>query len=356
MRQEAHLQTFSLILKTRSPLFIGSGKRDTKKEYLFDSRKNEVAFLDEGKFFAYLAERGLADAYESYIVRGTSRDLRDFLTNVCRVTAQELEAMVRVRIHAADALDDGHTLKEVYRFVRNGRGEIYVPGSSVKGALRMALLKSRILEDPDPGTDAYAPFEEKYFHTLNLKRDKYGQQDRKNPLNSILRGVCISDSAPIADKHLCLTTKIDEFLDGYSNSINFCRESIRPGVELHCTITLDQSILQGRLTKEDIERAIGRASAHYQDTVLRRYPQAVNCMNFRTILMGGGVGFQSKTIQEAVFPEQALKLTAGILDRAFSKHEHRLRDPEEGISPRALKRTAYHGAAYPYGVCEVYIR
>ena len=69
MRQEAHLQTFDLILKTRSPIFIGCGKSITNTEYIFDGSKNEVRFLDEEKFFTYLAEHGLADAYEAILWR-----------------------------------------------------------------------------------------------------------------------------------------------------------------------------------------------------------------------------------------------------------------------------------------------
>ena len=350
MRQEAHLQTFDLILKTHSPLFVGGGKCDTKKEYIFDSSKNEVTFLDEGKLFAYLAEHHLADEYEGYILRGTSRDLQEFMRSVCKISKADLDAMTKVRINAADALDDRHTLKEIHRFVRNGRGEVYVPGSSIKGALRMALLKAQILEDPDSKTDIHAPFDEIYFHTLNLKKDKFGQRERRNAMNSILQGV------RIPDKHLCLTTKIDEFTDGTYNVINLCRESIKPGVEIRCSITLDQSVLKGRITKERLLEAIGVASKHYRETVVDRYEQVASYMNSRTILMGGGVGFQSKTIIGAACPERELKLTAAILNDAFPKHNHKVRDLEEGISPRALKQTDYNRASYPYGVCEVYIQ
>ena len=356
MRQEAHLQTFDLILKTHSPLFVGGGKCDTKKEYIFDSSKNEVTFLDEGKLFAYLAEHHLADEYEGYILRGTSRDLQEFMRSVCKISKADLDAMTKVRINAADALDDRHTLKEIHRFVRNGRGEVYVPGSSIKGALRMALLKAQILEDPDSKTDIHAPFDEIYFHTLNLKKDKFGQRERRNAMNSILQGVRISDSEPIPDKHLCLTTKIDEFTDGTYNVINLCRESIKPGVEIRCSITLDQSVLKGRITKERLLEAIGVASKHYRETVVDRYEQVASYMNSRTILMGGGVGFQSKTIIGAACPERELKLTAAILNDAFPKHNHKVRDPEEGISPRALKQTEFNHASYLYGVCEVHIR
>ena len=240
MRQEGHLQVFDLILETRSPVFIGCGKSYTKKEYLFDPRNNTVSFLDERIFFTYLAEHNLADAYEGYILQGTSRNLRDFLLNVCRVPQAEINRWTRCRINAGDALDVHHTLKEIQRFIRNGNDQIYIPGSSIKGALRTVLLKAILLQAPPKNPDGnlpfdrYGSFEETYFHTLSLKRDRNQIVQTGNPLNSILQGVRISDSLPVPDSDLCLTRKVDEFLDEHYNQINICRECIKPGIRSFC--------------------------------------------------------------------------------------------------------------------------
>ena len=376
MRQEAHLQTFDLILKTRSPIFIGCGKSITKKEYIFDSSKNEVRFLDEEKFFTYLAEHDLADAYEGYIMEKNGRDMRDFLQNVCRISESELESITRVRISGADAADARHSLKAIHRFVRDGWGNVYIPGSSIKGALRIALLKAMILKDQKPNAesaqylrelekavdsadrkmDTHPPFDEMYFHTLKLKRAQDGIVKHSDSINSILQGIRVSDSEPIPDKNMCLTTKVDESVNGSWHKINLFRESIKPGVEIRCTLTLDQSILRDRITPKDIEQAIAVFSGHYEDTVLRRYKKTNNVMNSKTILLGGGVGFQSKTILGVAYPKEALTLTAKILNKSFYKHDHLIRDREDGISPRALKQTIYNGAFYPYGVCEVTLK
>lgn len=361
MKQEGHLQVFDLILETKSPVFIGCGKSYMKKEYLFDPGRNTVAFLDEQRFFTYLAEHDLADAYEGYLLRNTSRNLREFLLNVCKVSQAEINRMTRCRIDAADALDDSHTLKEIQRFIRNGSDQIYVPGSSVKGALRTALLKDMLLQspprNPDPNLpfDRYGSFEEQYFHTLTLKKDRNQIVQTSNPLNSIMQGVLVSDSLPIPDSQLCLTRKVDEFADDSYNEINICRECIKPGTRIHCTVTLDQSVLRGAITKESIERAIETASAHYRKTVTDRYPQASNYMNSRTILLGGGAGFQSKTVVDPYYGNKSLEVTAKVLDKSFRNHNHR-KDIADGLSPRALKQTYYNNAAYPYGVCEVIIR
>lgn len=354
MTEQNHLQVFSLTLRTKSPVFIGNGRSAEKKEYLFNSRSNVVSFPDEEKLFDFLVSRNLVDAYESFMVGNTDRDLFSFLKRNA-VGSSEIEAFTRYKVDAADALDDNHTLKEIQRFTRNAAGQIYIPGSSIKGALRTVLLKAMLLEAPprNPSRDALNDkkqnMEAAYFHTLSLK------QEQSNPLNSILQGMRVSDSLPVPDRALCITRKIDEFPDNTYNSINVCRECIRPGTTIRSTITLDQSILQGKLTADTLRQAIAAASRHYQQTVLTHYPQAENYMNSATILLGGGVGFQSKTVTELYFGTNSLSVTSDILNRSFPRHHHE-RDAAEKISPRALKQTDFQNAAYPYGVCEVTIR
>ena len=361
MKQEGHLQVFDLALETRSPVFIGCGKSYTKKEYLFDSKRNMVSFLDERAMFTYLAEHNLADAYERYILGSVGRNLQDFLLNICQIPKLQIRAWTRCQIYAGDALDDNHSLKEIQRFIRNGRNQVYMPGSSIKGALRTALLKAMLLRNPprNPDTklpfDRYSSFEDRYFHTLALRNEKNQAIPTGNPLNSLLRGVKVSDSLPIGDDKMCLTRKIDEFTDNTCNTINICRECLKPGTTIRAVLTLDQSILQGRITKDTIAQAIAEASAHYQEAVIRHYPQSANGMNSRTILLGGGVGFQSKTVTDPYYGGKAMEVTMDVLKKAFPKHHHE-RDNQDGISPRALKQTDFNNAAYSYGVCEVTIR
>lgn len=351
MKQEGHLQTFALTLKTTTPVFIGCGKSYTKKEYIFEEREQTVAFLDEERLFTFLVKNRLADAYEQYMLGNRWRGLKEFLLDN-RVPQSQINKLIRCRIDARDALDESHSLKEIQRFVRDGQGRVYVPGSSVKGALRTVLLKSLMLENPPDnslslnGKDAQ---EELWLHTLSLKPDV------RNPLNSLMRGVQVSDSLPIEDGDMCLSKKIDTFRDGGVNTLNLCRECLKPGTEIHCVLTLDQSVLQGKLTSESLLDAIGEVSEYYQATVTRKYPYAPNDLTHRTILLGGGVGFQSKTVTDPIYGAETLKVTSGILSRNFSAHNHG-KDVQEGISPRALKQTVYKKAAYTYGACEVFLQ
>ena len=338
---QEYLQSYELILTTKSPVHIGSGKTLTKKEYLFDAVSNQVSFLDEERFFAFLIERGLTDAYEDYIMYRPNWHLDMFLKKN-NVTDSDIRRFTSCKIDAGDAVQG--RVKGIQQFVRNGCGEIYVPGSSIKGALRLVLLKELLLTKPDPNTDR-SPRGLSMYEANHLP-------------NSLFSGLRVSDSTPISQSQMCLTQKIDDFADGTYTRLNICRECLIPDTEIRCVLTLDQSVLHGRITKEHLERAIATVSEYYQKTVLRHYPQAVNLMNSRTLLLGGGVGYQSKTVTDPFYGAGALKATAEFLDRAYRKHNH-MNDIAGGVAPRALKQTEYHydgRSVYPYGVCEVSIR
>ena len=52
-------------------------------------------------------------------------------------------------------------------------------------------------------------------------------------VNSIMRGVQISDSLPVPDSQMMLSKKMDVNQDGEAHTITCVRECIRPEVELH---------------------------------------------------------------------------------------------------------------------------
>lgn len=135
MIQQDHLQIFDLTLNVWAPLFIGNGGSYTKKEYLYNTRSGKVSFLDEQKFFTFLAERGLIDRYTQFMLSEQS-NLWAFLTKDCGVSDAELKTLTRYQIEVGDALDAEHSLKEIHAFQRDAQGRAYIPGSSIKGALR----------------------------------------------------------------------------------------------------------------------------------------------------------------------------------------------------------------------------
>ena len=249
MIRSEHLDVYDVRLTTRAPLFIGSGKSYVKKEYVFlsprvtRSPQARVLLLDEHRLFRLLVERNRIDQYETFML-GAQTDLYQFLTVDCRLTLQEILSLSRCTIDTGDALDASHSLKEIFAFVRDGNDCVYVPGSSLKGAIRTAFLTDAVLrEGPEGHTAARLHskgFEGDYINTLSLKKDRDGVAVN-DAVNSMFQGIRLSDSLPVSDEAMMLAGKVDADIHGETHRINLCRECIRPGTELRFKLTLDRS-------------------------------------------------------------------------------------------------------------------
>ena len=139
MIQQDHLQVFDLTLTAHAPVFIGSGTEYKKNEYCFNHTNQMVSILNRESFFRLLMEQKMADRYEQFIF-GHGENLYSFLTRECFFTPEQIRGITRYQISASDALNEDHSLKEIHAFLRGPDGKVYIPGSSVKGALRTAIL------------------------------------------------------------------------------------------------------------------------------------------------------------------------------------------------------------------------
>lgn len=149
MIQQDHLQIFDLTLTVRSPLFIGDGRMYTKAEYLYCTRNGRASLLDEQKFFTFLTDRGLIDRYIQFMLCDQS-DLWAFLTKDCGIPNTELTTLTRYAIEAGDAVTNPP--KNLYTFQRDAHDRAYIPGSSLKGALRTVWLLQAVRADRSTGT------------------------------------------------------------------------------------------------------------------------------------------------------------------------------------------------------------
>lgn len=355
MIREAHLQVFDLELTTRSPLCVGSGRVYQKMEYVYDRRSRSVSFLDETAFVEMLMEKGLVDKYERFILDG-AKNLYSFLRDVCKLTDREMKKIMRCTISGENLSEDLH-LRQIIGFSRNAQNQAYVPGSSIKGALRTVILTDRILDD-QTGNKNFVKNdipESRYLNTLHCQLDKNGNIS-DNAVNSIMRGIQVSDSEIIPDSRMILTEKIDAFPNGGENILPIYRECVVPRTKIRCKLTLDQSILKNQITIESLLKSIERFDDYYWETYVRHFDPPVGEVeeSYRNcLILGSGAGYFSKTVTYPYLGEkEALPHVADLMGHQFKAHHHE-RDTALGISPRTMKYAEYDRELYPYGVCEV---
>ena len=323
MIQQDHLQVFDLTLKTQSPLFVGSGRKIGKREYIYSPNQGCVKILNMELFFDYMLRHDLVRQFEKFMLSSNS-SLLDFWTRDCHLAEDWLEhpklmgdkPLVQYRLAVTEDVAGYNGTKEIHQFQRDAYGRAYIPGSSLKGALRTAWLVHLLLhETPAPGKKrALEAFE--VNHDYVFPEGSYANKLRSGAaaddiLDSIFRGVQVSDSAPIDNDKLILTgrtlisplsaARVEDF-DGDAKDLPLYQECVRPGETIRFRLTLDQSILNRHIhpiTKDALLEAIAEFSRFYQDAFLSHFPQGhpvANIPDTPHLILGGGTGFLSKTV------------------------------------------------------------
>ncbi len=371
MKQLGHLQEYTLTLTTKAPVFVGSGVVYGKMDYIFDAVRKTVSFIDQTQFFQLLIDRDLIDKYESFILNKRSTEnkrttenehptdtIQYFLKSICKLDAKTINSLIINRVSAADALDENHSLQKIQAFIHRADGRAYIPGSSLKGCLRTVLLTNMLLRDSNKVNPInikqlnIKQLESKYLHTLQITNKQ------SDMVNSIMRGISISDSEPIDEKNMILASKIDSFPDGFKNRINVVRQCVAPETKITFRLTLDQNILSGANILTELREAIRAFDAFY----IREYNSYFAIKKefedlFRDdfIVLGGGSGFFAKNLIYPFYAPNHAKAVKTVSQSMQQKHKHE-KDIEYGISPHTFKITEFDRFAYPIGLCQVTIQ
>ncbi len=366
------LKKYNIELKTVGPVFIGSGETINKKEALF--KKDKVVIIDTKLMFEYFLKRNLLKQYQEYML-DTSKDLAVFFKdNNIDEKIYKTWNIKEFSLGDTKSTGDGDVKgRGIVRFVRDGNGRVYVPGSSLKGMLRTILAGAYIIQNSNCGIkeklDETAwelgknprrkEFEKAYKNTLTdidvkiFHKDLFPNSDGKNKLdnkiNDTLRGFMVSDSEYISDEDMCVCQKVDVSLDGTEILIPLYRECIKPGVTIRFSITIDSSFC--KYTKPDIIESIGSFYENYWNKVSKQFKKAPISKDRYTCFLGGGAGFESKTIIYSSFERtKAVDFTSNILSVMFPNAKH---DKDMEVSPRVVNCTKFEHTKYLFGACSL---
>ena len=363
-------QYYTAILETLSPVHIGCGEKLTKLDYVYSEKNHMVYVLHPMKLFHGLQQFHLLESFEKGLPRNTS--MTDFL--IQNSVPEQAYASWAMYSFSAQRSVVNRGQYDIQKFVKDAYGTPYIPGSSLKGALRSVLATDSVLQNTgsfrnmtdkitgeidrnDRFKKSFLSRESKQiesdiFHTLQRKKDK-----KEDIVNDCLAGLIISDSAPAAYDSLSLSQKIDLFRQGEENPINTLRETLKMETKLTFNITIDTTLCP--FSAAQILRAGDSVFSFYDNTFrsifLDYLPTEIEPEHEMYIYLGGGTGFHHKTVLNALFtdPEQGANCTAKLLDRQFPRAKHTTFTQREGFSPKAIKMTSYHNRLEEMGLCKL---
>lgn len=342
---ESYLKKYKFVFNTVGPVFVGSGQNLKKKEYIFDEKKGRVKIIDVNKMLGFICkDKNLMRDYEKLMMSGDKKDDLQSFFNDHKISEKDYKNWILRECNVKGNFNG----EDINTFVRDGRGEAYIPGSSLKGMFRTVILsylirhadeeyknemRARVAED---FSDEHLDEVDKAM-SVKFLHSKLTDSDRKDMVNSIMRGLIISDSKKIADKNMALYKKFDMSVKGEGHSLNLVRECVDFKVKIETTITIDTTIFP--YSKDDLFKMFEEFTQYYKEILEDKFKGCPkHSVSNKRFFLGGGAGFISKTDLYALFDEKkAIEITGRILDSKFQNKEHLSDAKVHGISPRILK-------------------
>lgn len=290
---------YRLTLTVEGLVHIGDGGKYGKKDYFLE--RGKVSILDAPAFVAKLNPMQL-NSYCEFLKEDSHSGLQDYLGKN-KALAGTVRKAVLYQLDSLPVLVQRGSYQNysIWRFVKDAYGCPYVPGSSIKGMLRTAILISLIARD----REAYERLYDRRRVLENLKRADVGIQqkafwvgqldkDGDSAVNDVLRYLSVSDSDPLSVDDLVLAKKYDKFSqkdDGrhkkklgkisdeeayyQGNELNIYRECLRPGTTIRTTLTVDERIGQYfdglRLDRDGLPKALLFSYELYQKCFLSHF-------------------------------------------------------------------------------------
>ena len=350
-----------------SPIHIGNGELLKQYEYIFTKDRNQqrIYFLDKAKWMTFLVRHDLIDDYAQSVFSGRMNlygwlqsqrigSLSAIIREVCNASADVY--LVRER---------QQRVNDISRQVKTPDGVPYIPGSTLKGAIRSAILFHDIRQHPE----AYLPFWNRIKAAMeagnrrqmrdlaqNIERQAFTRlkQQKNRPddaLQSVMKGLAVSDAMLVGhERDTVILQKYDvssirrEGLKGHPLAL--FRECIPAGRKFRFSMTLDKDIarLIGITSLDDVWQWVrdylAFGLAQEKGVFGHEYKGEFEGSKLADIRLGGGTGFLSKTVYYALAPNgEGRTVLANFFDDVlFTRrncHHHKTKD--DRLTPRTLK-------------------
>ena len=376
-----------LSLTIVSPTNIGGPETLTTKDYMYNYDAGEVYLLNNYEWFRFLARHNKLAEFEIYMqnemVRPNGRTMYDWAKNTIgasQLTKDVLGPAIG-SIMKSSIYNEGrkNSLNDITPQIRGANGEVYIPGSSIKGVIDNAIIshmlrnnkafRSTVQRELRKVLDVYKRKNARnlfkdIFKMVNLAILKHIHVLTNNegkPFKAILasafRGISVSDAMPMSAIQTEVLKKEDSCVDeDGTHEISVHRECILPNQKFTFTLTLDTAITKEigitsidqvlDILQEDFDATHKLLASKFKKVS----PSIFKALEPANAYIGSNTGFVQKTIIMAAFTDDektGIDIIKAILDVNFQKAKHDSKD--HFMAPRAIKLVKWNGNYYEMG-------
>lgn len=380
--------SYTVTLEVLTPVHVGSGDTVNALGYLRDGDALHV--VDPDRWTAWLGQQGRAEQFVGWMERvlqitnrqqqrqvSLTRFVREELkrTDIARIAENTARYTLRM-----EECGEPDALRGFKTHIRDARGRAYLPGSSLKGAIRTALIENLLQEDNRLEQALIQPLGrvpatgDRRALRRDLRRVWQGMEQEllrggQNKANfDLLRFVLVSDSEPLSPEQVSLRKVRSE---GTRLRTGTWIEALRPGASTRFTLSLVPDAPLELLKLGDdrreyllwetlMEVLYKRAERRLARELQYAYPAAVHnrLQQLRTrnrrdaplLCVGWGQGYLGTTVMGLVQDERAQEYA-----RLIQKMRPALPRGGQGVQPnrfpktRRAVRNAHEEAVYPLG-------
>ena len=296
-------RTFQFSLLAMAPIHIGNGEKYTSREFIYEN--GYFYFPDMGKFYNRMVEKGYDQKFERFLQEtkpnAKNNRLISFLEDN-RISDRNFGGyrIIETELETNNNYLRGGALNQISKFIRDPFGNPYIPGSSLKGAIRTILMNT----NPD-------------WNNKNVVKDKKENKSlipwgakKGQEFNDLFNAIRVSDSEPFKNEQIILVQKWDYSAKSLTaKPLPLYREAIAPLTKINFTITTTTK--EAGILMEELGQRAQAFYKEYKTFFLSDFPENKIQPNLQyPIYLGAGSGAWTKTL---------FQQADGILQKRYSR-------------------------------------
>ena len=391
-------ETYKMAVGILTPVNIACDEVLKANEYLYDAKTSTVYFLNQMMWHKFIYTHNLFDEYERYIKGSSEKSLYEWLQSF-GYKINDIKLAIKSKAFAhVNVLKSKKTLNDIVLQSKLIDGTPFIPGSSIKGVIRTAILydllnknreikkrywneikslrssmksaqiKKYLINDINKDINKKATnLEVALLHKLNLVNKENKPIKQFNAVCSVMRGISVGDSEHINQAvPMEVLQKIDLGLNkdvDAGKEMPVFRECILPKAKFNFQLKIDKTMTKeiGINSIDDLLRMLQNyfdfVNDIFKSAFGKRREHLFDEINGGNIYLGSNTGFLTKTLVMALADrkEEAVDFIRDLLDMNFNQKDPKhngIKDTK--ISPRTLKATKYKGNTILMGVAKIY--
>lgn len=368
--KKSGIETREFQLNVLTPVHIGNGEKLDKIKYIYNPGRQQAVVIDEQKFIAFLHEKNLMASYFEYLRQNHKNERNPFNRWLNKEGISDSSSVGRFKkyILSTKGIDQTkENLNEIGCCVKSVYGKPYLPGSSIKGAIRTAIgvhylsIHRNESDFKKIRSDIARVLDTKYPKKKDLKECGFDLEQCIFP--DKIFGVSVSDTEEVSMEQLCLIQKREYSMKTQKQNVisTYC-ESLKPDVKTRFSVSVDRNKGIGRFGIDSPEDVLAILEEMEDFLYGKRgiYGKLENQQGFcpvvhpgyAALILGKNTGFHSKTLMAALYEklEERLQVSRQIMRVLFPKHYH-YNDPV--VSPPTVQLARYQDKEQANGFCEI---